>query len=284
MTRANTALIIGAGYLGTLLAARLSDAGLPVLVTARSASRLQRLRELPGCTAFSLDLEQPIAAQFAPLAAGGVELDVYCLLTPSALSAPLTRREFLRELRQLPVRRAVMTSSTAVYGDQAGGEVTAETVAQPMTVRERNLLAIEQDWLALGDAHVARLAGLYGPHRVIGVRPLQAAEALPGTPQDLLNLIQVDDAARLLIAMMESADVAAVELGSDGCPVPRGEYYAFLAALLQVSPPRFDQHPPAPRGSKACAPHSTMARINWRPVYADYRSGVRAALTVADIK
>ena len=284
MTPANTALIIGAGYLGTVLAARLSKAGQQVLVTARSASRLQRLRELPGCTVFPLDLAHSIAAQFAPFAARGVVFDVYCLLTPSALSMPATRREFLHELRQLPRRRAVLTSSTAVYGDQAGGEVTAETLPQPATVRERNLLAIERDWLALGDAQVARLAGLYGPHRVIGVRPLQAAEALPGTPQDLLNLIQVDDAARLLVAMMQSAQVAAVELGSDGCPVPRGEYYEFLAALLQVSPPRFEQQHPAPRGSKACAPHSTMARINWRPVYADYRVGVRAALTVADIK
>ena len=105
-------------------------------------------------------------------------------------------------------------------------------------------------------------------HELVHVRPLR------GNADEVLE----KKAPALLIRCAAGDAAAEVELGSDGHPVRRGEYYGFLADLLGAPPPVFDPTLRARSDSKRCDPGSTRKRLDWEPVYRDYRSGLRAAV------
>lgn len=274
-------LVIGCGYLGEQLAAQAVGLGLGIALTTRSAARREHLAERFGPVATAIDFNDEHAAarlaDAAPLASHAL-----VLLTPSACldadggTAPLAR--LMRGLQALPrLRRAVLSSSTAVYGDRQGQVVTADDACSPANPREQRLALIERDWLAASGHRVVRLAGLYGPGRIVGATGLQHGQAVDGSPDTWLNLIHVSDAARLLLRCLY-ADAARVELGADGAPVLRGVYYRWLAARLGVQAPVFSGAPASRGGaSRRCDPRPTIARTAWRPMFRDFRAGITAA-------
>ena len=273
-------LVLGAGYLGAHVAAGAAAAGHAVTATTRHAGRAAALAAR-GVRVVPLDLGAAASLTGLDTLRDAVELDVYCLLTPSAFErhgVPDPLAALITTLSRLPLRRAVLASSTGVYGDAAGKIVTAETVAMPRDPRATRLFVIERVWLAAPfPTRVVRLAGLYGPGRVIGMARLGRGAALAGDPQGWLNLIHRSDAAAILARCLENEGAHAVELGSDGTPVRRAAYYGHLAAHCGFAPPRFA--PDAGRGgSRRCDPASSWARLGWKPAYPDYRAGIAMSL------
>ena len=129
-------------------------------------------------------------------------------------------------------RRAILVSSTAVFGDAGGGWVNAGSVASDTGARARRLLDIEACWRAsLRDPYVLRLGGLYGRGRVVGRRTIEAGVALTGNGDDWLNLVRVEDAAAAALATARVAAPLRCGLITDGTPVLRRDYYAHLAAM-----------------------------------------------------
>src|SRR5690606_32470575 len=117
------------------------------------------------------------------------------------------------------LRRAVLTSSTAVYGQTGGERVDADTPPQPIGERAQLLVKGEGWWLESNSpAHVLRLAGLYGPGRIVGFNAVREGAPLVGDPNAMLNLIHVDDAVSLLLAMMQAPSPGLIELGCDNRP------------------------------------------------------------------
>lgn len=272
-------LIIGCGYVGGLLARELLSAGAAVVYTARSAQRLAELQRSLGACGVAFDA----GAESGPLPAldlsGMDSLDVYCLLTPSALTNPAARDRLLAWLATLPVRCAILTSSTAIYGERAGRIVTAESAIHADSEREKRLFTIEQAWLRAPRHAVVRFAGLYGPGRIIGLQAVRDGALLPGQPAALLNLLHQADAVSLLLAHMRAAQAARVEVGSDGTPLRREVYYGCLARLLAAPAPRFAAPADETACGKAVDPQSTMQRLGWRPRFADFRAGLAQALS-----
>lgn len=282
-------LVVGCGYLGLPLALDLLAEGQAVHATVRRAERALELRCL-GLHAHALDVLRPGALEAVVAALPAAGYDAFYLVPPSGGPSPeqvvlegATRA--IAALRTRPPRRLVLASSTAVYGDLAGAVVDADTPAQPGDPRGRLLLEGERRWQADAPAvRVVRLAGLYGPGRIIGERDLRAGRPLGGDPEHWLNLIEVGDAARLLRAVARSERGAPVELGCDGQPVRRREYYAGLARLLGLGPPVFqpgEQGLLARAGDRRCDNAVTCARTGWRPRHANWREGVEAALSAA---
>lgn len=271
-------LIIGCGYLGECLAAQLANEGRQVIATARSAVRLAdiaarlKIQSLPFDTGALADTLPSIELP------ANDALEAYCFLTPSALASVEARERLLELMIRLPVRRAILTSSTGIYSARNGEVVTAESRTEPETEREQRLLAIEEAWLRSPLRFVLRLAGIYGAGRVIGAKSLRAGASIPGGPTALLNLIHRADAVSLLRACMESPLTARIEVGSDGTPVARGEYYRYLAARLGVAAPVFEAHGAAGDGGKAVNPESTFERLAWRPAFPSFRAGLAEAL------
>ena len=121
--------------------------------------------------------------------------------------------------------------------------------------------------------NIVRLAGLYGPGRVIGQAGISQGLKISGSPEAWLNLIHVDDAAALLQRIAEMEMPSLFELGCDGSPVRRKDYYAFLAKRLNVPLPEFN-HEPSRGIGRRCDNTLTCKRTAWRPQYKNYQQGI----------
>jgi len=297
-TLAPHALIVGCGYLGQRLAARLLEHEITVFGTTRTPDRLPELSAL-GVRPLLVSVTQPVTLASIQPALDAAELDVYYLVPPGRSGGepppPVVVVDgvthTVKALRRGHVRRALLVSSSGVYGESQGRPVAPETDPQPRDPRAQVLLEGERLWLEAGEAyHVVRLAGLYGPGRIVGERAVREAAPLVGNPEAFLNLIHVEDAADLLLATMKAPGPANIELGADGQPVRRLDYYRYLADRLGCPAPEVlsDDEAEAQLGisrsrlrrasSKKCDPSTTIARTGWRPRYPDFMAGLEDAL------
>ncbi|MSR15011.1 MAG: hypothetical protein EXR86_10710 [Gammaproteobacteria bacterium] len=271
------AVIIGCGYLGRCLAHKLLAAYSQVWLTNRAVTNGRDPILESRCCLIAHDFAV-VTSTWPALPERETKADLFCLVPPGALATDASRINLMQWVQQLPINRGILTSSTAVYGAGNGAVVSSETPLQLDSERANLLARIEHTWQRDPRFHVLRLAGLYGPGRVIGERALRLGEALPGGADEFLNLFHVDDAADLLLKFIAAPACEAIELGSDGHPVRRGEYYEFLAGCLGTVKPRFGAATGKSSGNRRCDPASTMVRLDWRPTYKNYREGVRAAL------
>ncbi len=297
---ANTALIVGCGYVGRVLAPKLVARGVRVFGTTRSLDKAGDLAKL-GVQPLIASVTQKLTllAALKP-ALEASPLDVYYLVPPGGPprnegdSSPRDiavegARHVLSLLDPSRIRRLVMTSSTGVYSQQAGEWVNADTEPLPDSERGKLLLDAEQVWLESRlDAHVVRLAGIYGPDRIVGLQAVRQQAALVGDPDAWLNLVHVDDAAELLLAVMSAKSPGRIELGSDGTPVQRIEYYNHLAKRVGAPAVRvLDDVAAATQlglnrdrlqraSSKRCDNVITCRRTGWLPRYPAYRDGLNA--------
>src|SRR5262249_48518216 len=103
-----------------------------------------------------------------------------------------------------------------------------------------------------------------------------------------LNLIHVDDAARVVLLAEEHATPPKTFVVSDGVPVQRAEYYTELARLLNAPPPHFIE-PPAdsPAAQRAASdkrinPRRMFNELRPKLLYPDYRAGLTAIASEID--
>ncbi|MBS0480221.1 MAG: NAD(P)-dependent oxidoreductase [Proteobacteria bacterium] len=173
-------------------------------------------------------------------------------------------------------------SSTGVYGD-IGGAWADESAPIPGRREGRN--GADAAWLALG-ARVFRLPGIYGPGRSPLDRVAQGTAHRTGIAGQVFSRIHVDDLARGVIAGF-AAPPGAYNLADD-LPAPQDEVVEFAAKLLGIDPPpvvTLETLSPAARAfhseNRRVANGKAKRVLGWRPVYTDYRLGLRA-LALAD--
>ncbi len=288
-------LIIGCGYVGRELLARYQASGWVVTATTRSGRLASDHGEWVcgseksgAVRCLALDLCAPASLAAFRAALDGDAFDAVHVLVPPGPEPERVLLEGPTRLLGIPAiataRRILLASSTAVYGDRAGAWVSADMPARADDERGQRLLAAEQAWLTHPAVRVVRLAGLYGPGRLIGAGDLRSGRPLFGDPERWLNLIHVADAATLLVAVAAAEGAARIELGSDDAPVQRRDWYAGLAAALGLPPPRFDglTRADGPRAASAasrrCDNGPTCRRTGWRPRYPDWQSGLAASI------
>lgn len=298
MTDVTKHLIVGFGYLGGEVGKLWRTAGDIPAVTTRNPSRSACLQEA-GYDAVVADVTAPTTLQnLRP-----VDSLLYAVGFDRAADNDIhaVYADGLRNvLAALPptVQRVIYVSTTGVYGSAGGDWVDEQTPTDPQRDGGRASLAAEQILAAhpLGNrSAILRLAGIYGPGRIPHLDKLRAGEPLP-VPQDgWLNLIHVDDAARIVVAAdawlakLETASDSArdgpqIFCIADGSPVRRGDYYREAARVLGAPSPQFDTPPP---GSPAAARAGANRRINNVKMrqtlavqlqYPSYREGLAAIL------
>ncbi|MGR8949450.1 MAG: hypothetical protein ACU84Q_15500 [Gammaproteobacteria bacterium] len=210
------------------------------------------------------------------------EFDAIFMIPPSAIPESEERfADLVKRLARANCRHALLISSTGVYNVEDGATVTAETGTGDASGRALKLKRIEEQWLAGGaNFSVLRLAGIYGPERIIGLNSLRMGKPVGGKADAWLNLVHVEDAAALSLHCLGVA-ANSIELGADGNPVTRGEYYQFIATLLDLPRPQFGGSSTRNTRSKRCDPRTTFERLGFHPKFDNYALGVRASLKLS---
>lgn len=197
-------------------------------------------------------------------------INVYFMVPPRQIDRILFSR-FIERLNKLDCRSAILVSSTVVYGN-VDRIVDADSEVHIDSERAERQHLIEHDWLAaISNGSIVRLAGLYGPERVIGKQGIANGDAVSGDPDGWLNLIHVDDGARLIKKISKMQQFYSIELGCDGRPIKRREYYSFLAQALNKEPPTFNYEITGRSTGRRCDNRITIERTGWLPEHIDFR-------------
>ncbi len=279
-------VIAGSGYVGERIAhAR------PSLCLARTSERAAELRARGlESAAWDFDAGSPDEALSARLAGASI---VYLAPPPERGTTDPRLAGFLVALGELRPGVLVYISTTGVYGDARGGDVSEETPPAPRTDRARRRLDAEncvREWCSMRGVRwvILRVPGIYGPGRLPlerlrrGEPVVCVEEAGPG------NRIHVDDLVAACSAALER-EVSGVFNVGDGDHASGTEFLLTLARLAGLpAPPQITFAEARVRLSPGMLSFlEESRRVDTRamretldvvPRHATHESGLRAAL------
>jgi nucleoside-diphosphate-sugar epimerase len=241
-------LILGAGYTGSRVAARLRAAGHSVLDTT---GREPDWTHLPA----------------------GVRV-LYSIPPDEG------ERDRLAILRGIAAR-VVYISATSVYGGQH--VVDENTPPAPRTEREWNRLRAEEailvgPWSPL----VLRPAAIYGPGRGVHVSLMQGRFRITGDGSNYVSRIHVDDLAALCEAGLLSDQCGAWPV-ADQEPATQRDIVEFCCGYLGLPLPRsagpHEQHETL-RSNRRVDGRAICTRLGIRLKYPSYRGGIPASIAM----
>ncbi|MDP3966705.1 MAG: hypothetical protein Q8Q02_00370 [Nocardioides sp.] len=263
-------LLVGAGSLGEDVGLRLAARGHGVVALRRRGGLVP-----PPLQGVSVDLTREVPA-LPPM-----DLDLLVVaLTARPRSEEAYRSTYLDGMAraldaldrtgQLP-RRAVLVSSTAVFGDVASTVLADEsTPVQPADGPGRMLLAAEELFAdRVPGGTVLRLSGLYGAGsaRLIDM----VREGRVDDPHRWTNRMRRDDAAAAVVHLLTRPEAPeALYVGTDDEPAQLGDVAAYLAEKLGAPVP-----PPADpeRGHGKRLSNARLRASGWVPEFPSYREG-----------
>jgi nucleoside-diphosphate-sugar epimerase len=280
------ALIIGCGYLGRRVAALWRSRGHVVSALTRTDENANELRSL-GIEPIKGDVLRPDSLNALP-ASDVVLYAVGYDKRPGASKREVYVQGLTNVVREIAPRvaRIFYVSSTSVYGQDAGEWVDESSVCAPGTENGQICLAAEEVVRTFfpidsGRATILRFAGLYGPARLLRrVESIRAAEPIQANPDAYLNLIHVEDGARVIVELVERGGRAPIYLVTDNRPICRREYYARLADVVCGPPPNF-QPSTADQGSlnKRCSNVRLRKELGEILRYPTFEFGLADAIT-----
>jgi len=272
--------IAGAGYVGTVAADCLAQAGHTVDIGRRT----------PGAAARShaMDVLRP---ETYPAALREAECVVYCVsadaFTPEAYRAAYVDglARVLAAAASGGAKRFLFVSSTGVYGQDDGSIVDESSPAEPRGFSGRTIL--EGEALLAGaplESATIRFSGIYGPGRERLIRMVRSRTPVSArTRAAITNRIHRDDCARALVHLAGLPAVAPLYLGSDEAPTPMGEILDWIAARLVVEPPPpgEDAAEAPQRGGNKRISSARLRGEGFRFLYPTYREGFAAILAAS---
>jgi nucleoside-diphosphate-sugar epimerase len=213
--------------------------GGPVFALTRSQARAEQLRA-QGLGTIVGDVLQLESLEDLP-----EDASVLCAVGHNRREGQSVRSLYVDGLRnlleRLPApRRFVYVSSTSVYGQRDGSEVTELSETQPLEESGQAILEAEQFLKErLPEAIILRFAGIYGPGRLLREQALREGKSLATDSHLWLNLVHVDDGASAVSAAERLGQPGEVYNICDDHPVLRGEFFQHLANLLGAPAPSF---------------------------------------------
>lgn len=262
-------MIAGYGYVGEVLATRLSEAGREVWALRRSP-----IAAPSGVRVIEAEVER------ADL--GREPIDVCYLLAPGEPTEAAYRRAYLEGLdalaRRGSLKRLVFASSTAVYASDAGW-VDETSPTEPDGFSGRVLLEAEALAATVAEeAVVLRLGGIYGPGRDRTVRRVCEGVAIAPRegPAQYGNRIHRDDAAAAFAHLL--AVGRGCYLGVDDDPADLATVEAWLCQRLGVSCESLKPGASRQRGGSKRAKNRRLRASGLELSYPTFREGYEALL------
>ena len=187
-------------------------------------------------------------------------------------------------------------SSTAVYGDRAGGWAFEDSELNAASLEGARRVRVERDWLDAGQGmgltvQLFRLPALYGPGRSPVDRLRDGTARIVRKPGQVFNRVHVDDIVSGLFASMARPRPGAAYILCDDEPAPADVVMEGAARRLGVpTPPEVDLDDPMVSDamrrfyldSKRLSNARAKAELGWRPKYPSWREGLEALIGAAD--
>ena len=234
-------VIIGCGDVGRRIVWRLLKTGKKskdVIALVNSQSSMH------ACAALE------VAAKHFDLDAIQTELEfcdkaeIYYTVAPQKQGLnDLRSKSLLNYFRKKNIKpsKAVVISTTGVYGDCDGEWVDERSPTQPQTERGHRRLDLEQQWLAWGSAAdvpvvILRVPGIYAKSRLPVERIRKGSPVVSADECGFTNRIHADDLTEVAITAMQSAGAGEIFNVTDGTPGKISEYLQAVAQELNEKP------------------------------------------------
>jgi nucleoside-diphosphate-sugar epimerase len=260
-------LLVGHGYLGTAIARTFRTAGWAVDAVSLSGGE----RSL-ACDVADVDAVAALAK-----AVPRPDVIVHCAASGRG-GAAAYQRVYVNGVRNLADRfpnvHLLFTSSTSVYGQIDGSEVTEESRTEPNRETSQLLRAAEAQVLAAGGT-AARLAGIYGPHRSVILRKFLAGEAVVEEDgRRYLNQIHRDDAARAILHL--TGLPGGIFNVCDSTPLSQLECYQRLSVIFgKPLPPSGPRDLDRKRGwTHKRVSNAKLLATGWQPQFPSFLDAV----------
>lgn len=183
-------------------------------------------------------------------------------------------------------------SSTAVYGDRAGGWALEDSELNAASLEGARRVRAERDWLDAGQGmgltvQLFRLPALYGPGRSPLDRLRDGTARIVRKPGQVFNRVHVDDVVSGLFASMGRPRPGAAYILCDDEPAPADVVMEGAARRLGLPmPPEVDLDDPSVSDamrrfyldSKRLSNARAKAELGWRPRYPGWRDGLEAMI------
>lgn len=190
-------LILGSGYLGLAAGAYLRKKGHTVTGTTRSKEKMALIEEQLG-RAILLTKEN------LPQAFHGQDI---VLFTAAADNAQLYKETYLDNAHAIvdafrnnpSLKQVIYTSSTSVYGEHQGKEVTEDTPPNPLTPQSQILIDTENALRELPQSCIFRMGELVGQGRTIEDRLIKSNGAvMAGSGESITNFSPLSDVIKAI--------------------------------------------------------------------------------------
>ncbi|MBI3547403.1 MAG: SDR family oxidoreductase [Gammaproteobacteria bacterium] len=232
-------IIIGCGDIGRRVARLEQSAGNVVTALTRSEESARRLRAL-GIEPISGDLDVPNTLTKLP----AEDAWIYYFAPPPdhGITDPRLQAVVANLKKENLPARAVLISTTGVYGDCRGEWVTEERPPNPQADRAKRRLAAEtilRSWSEKNNVTsvILRVPGIYGPDRLPEKRLRAGEPVVRAEESPFSNRIHADDLARACMAAMRRGRAGAIYNVSDGHPTTMTDFFYGVADLLKIARP-----------------------------------------------
>ncbi|MDT0605917.1 NAD-dependent epimerase/dehydratase family protein [Croceitalea rosinachiae] len=233
--------ILGCGWLGTPLAKSLIAKGNSIKGTTTSEHKLEFLK-MKGIVPYQITLTQKKVE--GDIQNFLMDLEVLIINIPPGLRKTTTgsfvkRMEKLLDcLNKSKVKHLLFVSSTSVYGN-VEGEITEETIPEPITESGKQLLMVEQKLKSnqTFSTTIIRFGGLIGPNR----HPINYLKGKTGLKngEELINLIHLNDCILMIETILQHNYWGLVFNGVYPYHPTKKNYYTEEAIKRQLTPPQF---------------------------------------------
>lgn len=279
-------LVFGGGWMGQAAAREAVRRGGRAILTNRDAERRKAL------AATGLETIDPDDADALDRAVAGTRA-ILVTAPPESDGCPGLKRlvPALTRTGAFPDWIGYV-SSTAVYGDRAGGWAFEDDPLNAASLEGARRVRAERDWLDAGQGmgltvQIFRLPALYGPGRSPIDRLRDGTARIVRKPGQVFNRVHVDDAVSGLFASMARPRPGAAYTLCDDEPAPADTVMEWAAQRLGLPrPSEIDLDDPSVSDamrrfyldSKRLSNARAKSELGWRPRYPTYREGLEALI------
>jgi len=285
-------LIVGCGYIGLPLGARLIREGHEVFGLRRNPEAGPELLAA-GIHPLFADITRPEELKKLP---AGFDWVVHCVAAGGVMDNYQETyfegtSRLLEWLSRHPPRKLVYTSSTSVYGQNDGAVVDESSPAAPEAETSKILVATENLLLRAANARppapvipaiILRVAGIYGPGRGHGFKLFLRSQArIDGEGVRFMNMIHRDDVGGCIRAALHAGRPGEIYNAVDDEPVTQRHFYEWLAATLGKPLPPVEPDSPSRRRAitnKRVNNAKLRAELGYTFQFPDFRAGYTAEM------